>query len=201
MVFCDNLFCLEFYTEILQRPKIDGATHQDERVRILRNFRESDEGDCVLFSQVGDQSIDLPEADVVIQVALMHGGRMQEGQRIGRIQRPQQGKITAYFYSLVSDGTKEVEFAKKRRNFLQDHGYAIAREKKRTYEKYLTEDTVHVVQESTQQGIIAEVQKVLQKRDRERLLGPEAKNNANSGKRKRTNDTQKQVRKKLRHKK
>jgi len=198
MVFCDNLFCLEFYTEILQRPKIDGSTHQDERVRILRNFRESDEGDCVLFSQVGDQSIDLPEADVVIQVALMHGGRMQEGQRIGRIQRPQQGKITAYFYSLVSDGTKEVEFAKKRRNFLQDHGYAIAREKRRAYEKYLTEDTAHVVQEMTQQGIISEVQKVLHQREHNRIHGPEIKAAA-SGKRKRTTDSHKQVKKKLKN--
>jgi len=197
MVFCDNLFCLEFYTEILQRPKIDGSTHQDERVRILRNFRESDEGDCVLFSQVGDQSIDLPEADVVIQVALMHGGRMQEGQRIGRIQRPQQGKITAYFYSLVSDGTKEVEFAKKRRNFLQDHGYAIAREKRKTYEKYLTEDTAHVVQELTQQGIIAEVQKVLVQRDYLKTHGPDIKSTGTSGKRKRTTDSHKQVKKKL----
>jgi len=198
MVFCDNLFCLEFYTEILQRPKIDGSTHQDERVRILRNFRESDEGDCVLFSQVGDQSIDLPEADVVIQVALMHGGRMQEGQRIGRIQRPQPGKITAYFYSLVSDGTKEVEFAKKRRNFLQDHGYDIVREKKRAYEKYLTEDTAHVVQEMTQQGIISEVQKVLQQREHNRTHGPEIKA-ASSGKRKRTTDSHKQVKKKIKN--
>jgi len=196
MVFCDNLFCLDFYTEIIKRPKIDGSTHQDERVRILRNFRESGEGDCVLFSQVGDQSIDLPEADVVIQVALMHGGRMQEGQRIGRIQRPQPGKLTAYFYSLVSDGTKEVEFAKKRRNFLQDHGYQILREKRRTYEKYLTDNTAHVVSESTQQGIIAAVQAELNKREDERRNGKP--NRDTSGlKRKRTNDSQKQLKKKL----
>jgi len=148
------------------------------------------------FSQVGDQSIDLPEADVVIQVALMHGGRMQEGQRIGRIQRPQPGKLTAYFYSLVSDGTKEVEFAKKRRNFLQDHGYQILREKRRTYEKYLTDNTAHVVSESTQQGIIAAVQAELNKREDERRNGKP--NRDTSGlKRKRTNDSQKQLKKKL----
>lgn len=34
-------------------------------------------GNCVLFSTVGDQSIDLPEADVVIQLALTDGSRMQ----------------------------------------------------------------------------------------------------------------------------
>jgi len=194
MVFCDNLFCLNFYTGIIKRPKIDGSTPQDERVSVLRNFRESGEGDCVLFSQVGDQSIDLPEADVVIQVALMHGGRMQEGQRIGRIQRPQPGKLKAYFYSLISTGTKEVEFAKKRRNFLQDHGYTIKREK--NYEKFLTDDTLHVVEEGTQQGIIAAVKSELLKREHKRIYGEPEKAQL-SGKRKRGTDSKKEIQKKL----
>eukprot|EP01123_Difflugia_compressa_P011253 TRINITY_DN4435_c0_g2_i1.p1 TRINITY_DN4435_c0_g2~~TRINITY_DN4435_c0_g2_i1.p1 ORF type:complete len:701 (-),score=103.92 TRINITY_DN4435_c0_g2_i1:80-1954(-) len=200
MVFCDNLFCLEFYTEIIKRPKIDGSTHQDERVRILRNFRESEQGDCVLFSQVGDQSIDLPEADVVIQVALMHGGRMQEGQRIGRIQRPQPGKLLSYFYSLVSDGTKEVDFSKKRRNFLQDHGYTIIREKNRTYEKYLMEDTAHVVGEATQQGIIAAVQNELNNREKDRTVGKSPENRSDL-KRKRSNDSEKELKRKIKQSK
>jgi len=193
MVFCDNLFCLNFYTGILKRPKIDGSTPHDERTSVLRNFRESVEGDCILFSQVGDQSIDLPEADVVIQVALMHGGRMQEGQRVGRIQRPQPGKLKAYFYSLISTGTKEVAFAKRRRNFLQDHGYTINREK--NYEKFLTDDSLNVVEEGTQQGIIAGVENELVEREHKRIYGDPEK--GSSGKRKRVTDSKKEIKKKL----
>jgi DNA excision repair protein ERCC-3 len=87
MVFCDSLFALDWYAQMLKRPKICGKVPPEERAEILRHFRSSKGGDCVLFSKVGDQSIDLPEADVVIQLALLDGSRMQEGQRIGRIQR------------------------------------------------------------------------------------------------------------------
>jgi len=194
MVFCDNLFCLDFYAEILKRPKITGSTHQDERVRILRNFRESEEGDCVLFSQVGDQSIDLPEAHVVIQVALMHGGRMQEGQRIGRIQRPQEKKDKGYFYSLVSDNTKETEYAKKRRHFLQDHGYVINRQKDKSYEKLLTDETLNVTAEEMQKGIIEGIQHELDKREHDRIKGKEEKVKQPK---KRTVDSQKSLKRNL----
>jgi len=48
----------------------------------------------------------------------MHGSRMQEGQRIGRVQRPMAGKKGAFFYSIVCLNTNEVEFAENRRHFL-----------------------------------------------------------------------------------
>jgi superfamily II DNA or RNA helicase len=60
-------------------------------------------------------SIDLPEADVVIQLAVAQGSRMQELQRIGRVQRPQKGKLKAYFHSLVTDSTEEMGYAERRR--------------------------------------------------------------------------------------
>lgn len=78
MLFCDILFALAFYEQWLKRPKIEGDTPDRERQEILQNFRKKKKvGDCVLFSTVGDQSIDLPEADVVIQLALTDGSRMQ----------------------------------------------------------------------------------------------------------------------------
>ena len=83
----------------------------------MSNFRKKKGG--------GDQSIDLPEADVVIQIALRDGSRMQEGQRIGRVQRIHPGKSVAYFYSLVSQNTNEMAYGKKRRDFLRDQGYIV----------------------------------------------------------------------------
>jgi len=171
MVFCDNLFCLAWYTQMLRRPKIDGATPVDERVRILQNFRQAENGDCMLISQVGDQSIDLPEAEVVIQVALMHGGRMQEGQRIGRIQRAQKHKPVAYFYSLVSLDTEEVGFAGKRRHFLQDHGYPVTRIKGDGWEKLLTEETAEIISPDIQLGLLEALRAELQKKELKRTKG------------------------------
>jgi DNA excision repair protein ERCC-3 len=126
MVFCDNLFALHVYQEILRCPKIEGSTPTAERLQIIKKFKEEG-GNCVLFSTVGDQSIDLPEADVVIQLALTDGSRMQEGQRIGRVQRSYKGKEKAYFYSLISNGTEEFQYAEKRRLFLHENGYTVTR--------------------------------------------------------------------------
>lgn len=41
----------------------------------------------VLLFQVGDNSIDIPEANVIIQISSHAGSRRQEAQRLGRILR------------------------------------------------------------------------------------------------------------------
>ena len=61
----------------------------------------------IFLSKVGDNSIDVPEANVVIQISSHGGSRRQEAQRLGRILRAKTGSITAgehnaFFYSLVS---------------------------------------------------------------------------------------------------
>jgi len=75
-------------------------------------------------------------------------------------------------------------------------GTKFHEKKKRTYEKYLTDNTAHVVSESTQQGIIAAVQAELNKREDERRNG-KPNRDTSGAKRKRTNDSQKQLKKKL----
>jgi len=208
MVFCDNLFCLSWYTQMLRRPKIDGSTPVDDRVRILQNFRQAVNGDCMLISQVGDQSIDLPEAEVVIQVALMHGGRMQEGQRIGRIQRPQAHKPVAYFYSLVSQETVEEQFASQRRHFLQEHGYTVTRVKHDKWNEYLSDDSVDIISNDIQFGLLDALRGELQKREIKKTRGedpddPEEEDHIDAVKRKRGQkrkdhpSTTKQLEKKL----
>lgn len=56
--------------------------------------------------QVGDNSIDLPDANVLIQISAHGGSRRQEAQRLGRILRPKKNsaaeEYNAFFYSLVS---------------------------------------------------------------------------------------------------
>jgi DNA excision repair protein ERCC-3 len=205
MVFCDNLFGLEWYTHMLRKPKIDGDTPNEERQKILENFRTTKGGDCVLFSRVGDHSIDLPEADVVIQVALMDGSRMQEGQRIGRVQRPQERKLRAYFYSLITANTEEIDYAAKRRSFLTEHGYTV--DVTREYLKYITADTEHITSYKIQAELLDAIQNELTRRiekrdEKERLkFGGDllaGETEANSKKRKKsTISVRNSIRKKL----
>ncbi|WP_242717629.1 hypothetical protein [Microcoleus vaginatus] len=60
----------------------------------------------VLF-RVGNFAVDLPDADVLIQVSGKYGSRQEEAQRLGRILRPKSDRHTASFYTLVSLQTCE----------------------------------------------------------------------------------------------
>jgi superfamily II DNA or RNA helicase len=51
-------------------------------------------------SQVGDNSIDIPEANVIIQISSHAGSRRQEAQRLGRILRAKVRHL--FFASLLS---------------------------------------------------------------------------------------------------
>lgn len=52
---------------------------------VLLNFKKI--VDIFLSPQVGDNSIDIPEANVIIQISSHAGSRRQEAQRLGRILR------------------------------------------------------------------------------------------------------------------
>lgn len=47
---------------------------------------------CNVCPQVGDNSLDIPEANVLIQISSHAGSRRQEAQRLGRILRAKRGK-------------------------------------------------------------------------------------------------------------
>jgi DNA excision repair protein ERCC-3 len=78
------------------------------------------------MSKVGDTSIDLPNANVIIQISSHFGSRRQEAQRLGRILRPKKTITTefnAHFYSIITKNTEEMYFSNKRHKFLVDQGY------------------------------------------------------------------------------
>lgn len=82
----------------------------------------------LFISKIGDNSIDLPECNVLIQISSHFASRRQEAQRLGRILRPKSmagGRYNAYFYTLVSKDTAEMKYAFKRQRFLVDQGYAF----------------------------------------------------------------------------
>eukprot|EP00899_Mesostigma_viride_P004782 jgi/Mesvir1/14304/Mv09727-RA.4 len=130
IVFSDNIFALREYALKLKKPFIYGPTSHYERTRILSAFKTSPQINTIFISKVGDNSIDIPEANVIIQISSHAGSRRQEAQRLGRILRPK-GKVAnpnefnAFFYSLVSKDTQEMFYSTKRQQFLIDQGYSF----------------------------------------------------------------------------
>jgi len=114
---------LEMLARELKAPLITGKTPQRERDSLYEEFR-SGRLRRLVVSKVANFAIDLPDANVAIQVSGTFGSRQEEAQRLGRILRPKQGDGKAYFYSLVSKDTKEQEFAMHRQLFLTEQGYA-----------------------------------------------------------------------------
>ena len=90
IIFCDHVFALQIFAERLQIPMIHGKVGERERQNIISHFRDGTEINTIIFSRVGDTSIDIPNANVIIQVASHFGSRRQETQRLGRILRPKQ---------------------------------------------------------------------------------------------------------------
>ncbi len=103
-------------------PLITGQTPNAEREELYGRFRRGDLRRLIL-SKVGNFAIDLPDANVMIQVSGTFGSRQEEAQRLGRILRPKDGE-PAHFYTLVTRDTREMDFAHHRQLFLTEQGYS-----------------------------------------------------------------------------
>jgi DNA excision repair protein ERCC-3 len=105
-------------------PLITGSTGNKEREELYGKFRRGEIRHIVL-SKVGNFAIDLPDANVLIQVSGTFGSRQEEAQRLGRVLRPKgAGGGTAHFFTLVTRDTKELDFAHHRQMFLTEQGYS-----------------------------------------------------------------------------
>jgi DNA excision repair protein ERCC-3 len=104
-------------------PLITGQTANSEREDLYDKFRKGEVRSLIL-SKVGNFALDLPDANVLIQVSGTFGSRQEEAQRLGRILRPKSGGEVAHFYTLVSRDTREQDFAHHRQLFLTEQGYS-----------------------------------------------------------------------------
>jgi DNA excision repair protein ERCC-3 len=104
-------------------PLITGQTLNSEREDLYNKFRRGEVRSLIL-SKVGNFALDLPDANVLIQVSGTFGSRQEEAQRLGRILRPKSGGEVAHFYTLVSRDTREQDFAHHRQLFLTEQGYS-----------------------------------------------------------------------------
>jgi DNA excision repair protein ERCC-3 len=109
----------------LKIPLITGATGSAEREDLYGKFRTGEVRHLIL-SKVGNFAIDLPDANILVQVSGTFGSRQEEAQRLGRILRPKPNGETAHFYTLVTRNTREEDFAEHRKMFLTGQGYSYA---------------------------------------------------------------------------
>ena len=131
IIFSDNLFTIEKYNNYFTKKKLNfrmihGKIADKERNKILEDFRNNSGINILLMTKVGDISIDIPNANIIIQISSHYGSRMQEAQRFGRILRPKKdifSEYNAFFYTIVSKNTEEMEYSNKRHRFLVNQGY------------------------------------------------------------------------------
>jgi DNA excision repair protein ERCC-3 len=128
---------LQYIADNLAAPLITGKTPQKERERLFDAFRAGvgakdaslpvgvmHPSPLLVISKVGNFALDLPDAELLIQVSGTFGSRQEEAQRLGRILRPKADGRQGHFYSLVTRDTQELDFAHNRQLFLAEQGYS-----------------------------------------------------------------------------
>jgi DNA excision repair protein ERCC-3 len=106
----------------LDAPLITGETTVRRREQLYEAFR-SREIELLVVSKVANFSIDLPSAQIAVQVSGAFGSRQEEAQRLGRLLRPKSEGVTARLYAVVARDTVDTDFAAHRQRFLAEQGY------------------------------------------------------------------------------
>jgi len=113
---------LRALAKTMKAPLITGQTANKKREALYDAFRRGEQK-LLVVSKVANFAIDLPDANVAVQVSGTFGSRQEEAQRLGRILRPKEDGSIAHFYSLVSRDTCDQDFSVKRQLFLTEQGY------------------------------------------------------------------------------
>ncbi|GAB3423623.1 hypothetical protein GCM10027435_29830 [Haloparvum alkalitolerans] len=121
LVFVEYLDQGKDLAAALEAPFISGETRHGERNRLFERFREGDL-DTLVVSRVGDEGIDLPDAELAVVASGLGGSRRQGAQRAGRTMRP---TGSALVYVLATRGSSEEEFAQRQMRHLAQKGVRV----------------------------------------------------------------------------
>jgi DNA excision repair protein ERCC-3 len=105
----------------LDVPFISGETPHAERARLFQAFRRGDER-TLIVSRVGDEGIDLPDAELAVIASGLGGSRRQGTQRAGRLMRP---SGDAEVVILATEGSREADFALQQMHHLSSKGVPV----------------------------------------------------------------------------
>ena len=122
LVFCDYLDQGRELSATLDVPFVNGEMPHSRRERLLDEFRRGDR-DTLLVSRVGDEGIDLPDAELAVVASGLGGSRRQGAQRTGRTMRPEGRSLV---YVLATRGSREEDFAQRRMRHLSSKGVRVS---------------------------------------------------------------------------
>ncbi|WP_049981577.1 DEAD/DEAH box helicase [Halolamina rubra] len=121
LVFVDYLDQGEAIADALDAAFVSGETPHHRREKLFESFRTG-EREALVVSRVGDEGIDLPNAELAVVASGLGGSRRQGAQRAGRTMRPV-GR--AEVVVLATHGTREEEFARKQMRHLAEKGVRV----------------------------------------------------------------------------
>jgi DNA excision repair protein ERCC-3 len=121
LVFVDYLDQGREIAGELDAPFVSGETTHGRREALFQQFRDGSLTTLVV-SRVGDEGIDLPDAEVAVVASGLGGSRRQGTQRAGRTMRPA-GR--ALMYVVATRGTREEEFARRQMQHLAGKGVRV----------------------------------------------------------------------------
>ena len=121
LVFVDYLDQGREVATELDAPFVSGETPHHRREKLFQDLREGALSTLVV-SRVGDEGIDLPDAEVAVVASGLGGSRRQGAQRAGRTMRPA-GR--ALMYVVATHGTREEEFARRQMQHLAKKGVRV----------------------------------------------------------------------------
>ena len=122
LVFADYLDQGRALSAALDVPFVSGETPHSQRERFLDEFRHGGR-DTLVVSRIGDEGIDLPDAEVAIVASGLGGSRRQGAQRAGRTMRPEGRSLV---YVLATRGSNEEDFAQRRLRHLSSKGVRVS---------------------------------------------------------------------------
>jgi len=122
LVFVEYLDQGEDLAEALDAPFISGETPHARREKLFDEFRLGEQ-DVLIVSRVGDEGIDLPDAELAVVASGLGGSRRQGAQRAGRTMRP---VGDALLYLLATRGTEEEDFVRRQMRHLASKGIRVS---------------------------------------------------------------------------
>ncbi|MFB6070790.1 MAG: DEAD/DEAH box helicase [Halanaeroarchaeum sp.] len=121
LVFVEYLDQGDALSDALDVPFVSGETPHAERARLFQAFRRGDQQTLVV-SRVGDEGIDLPDAELAVIASGLGGSRRQGTQRAGRTMRP---SGSASVVVLATEGSREADFALQQMHHLSSKGVPV----------------------------------------------------------------------------
>jgi DNA excision repair protein ERCC-3 len=131
LVFVEYLDQGQAIADRLDVPFVSGEMPHARREKCFEQFRNGSLHTLVV-SRVGDEGIDLPNAELAVVASGLGGSRRQGAQRAGRTMRPT-GR--ARMVVLATRGTREEEFARRRMAHLGEKGVRVTERDAETVER------------------------------------------------------------------